>query len=125
MLSMELFSTQDSYDLFQGDHGGGVQDESEISSWLTATIRHQLSPSLTTALAILMVAAVVVAMLHLAFKLELKVNVSARKTVDANNLATFASRSKAIEILRRFGAREAPTPKKRLSWHSSVRDYTR
>lgn len=126
MMSMELFSTQDSFDLFKGDHGVGVEDEAgEIPSWLTSMVLPQIPPSLTTALAILTVATVVVAMLRLALKLELKVKLSSRKTVDANNLATFSSRSKVVEILRRFGAREAPVPKKRLSWHSSVRDYTR
>ena len=126
MASMELFSTQESFDLFRGDHGLDVEDAGAIPSWLALKMEHPLFSFLAiTALTILTVAVIVVAGIRLASNLELKVNVSSRKTVDANNLTTFLSRSKVVEILHRFGAREPPTPKKRLSWHSSVRDYTR
>ena len=124
---MELFSTEEAHDLVRANP---LVDADEIPSWLLLFPQFYQQSSFLTSLAVLATAAVIAAMIRLTRNLELKVNVSARKTVDVNNLATFASRSKLVEILQRFGARtsraqhQPPSKpnKKTLRWHSSVRD---
>jgi len=116
---MELFSTQEAFDLAQTKMSATVTDGRMMATGA------QPAPWCWAAAATLILLVVVGSMIRLSRQLEFKVNVTARKAVDVNDLATYSNPRRLAQIVQRFGRPAQQEHKKRLRWHSSVRDYTR
>lgn len=132
MMTMELFSTQEAFELARTKMSLVPLTDDGAAAATAAGAQ----PGAWIALATFtLVAIVIVSMVRLSLQLEFKVHVRARKAaavVDVNDLSTYSSPQRLARIVQRFGrqqqqesASSSSRPKrKRLTWHSSVRDYT-